>query len=273
MRVVIAGAAGSIGAVVTRGLVERGHEVVGIDRVPWDAPDGVRAVVGDVLDQRTLLEALPGADAVVHLASLPAEATLPVILESHVHTTAALLDGMVDLGIARFVYASSNHAVGSTPRTDLLPVETPPRPDSFYGVGKVAGEALGRLYVDRYGIGVVACRIGSFTDRPRTRRQLSTWLSHGDAVRMVAAAVAADGCGFAPIYGISANTRGWWDLEPGRALGYHPRDDAEAFADEVLAVPERDHDAFDGRFVGGSWAADSFGRPAFDQAGDVDSGR
>ena len=30
----------------------------------------------------------------------------------------------------------------------------------------------------------------------------------------------------AALYGISANTRAWWDLEPGRALGYEPQDDA-----------------------------------------------
>ncbi len=39
--------------------------------------------------------------------------------------------------------------------------------------------------------------------------------------------------GFAVLYGISANTRAWWDLEPGRQLGYEPLDDAEAFADRI----------------------------------------
>ena len=263
MRVVVAGAGGSIGSVVTRGLLERGHDVVGVDRAPWDAPDAARRVVGDVLDPRALRDALPGADAVVHLASLPAEASLPVILESHVHTTAALLDSMVEHGVGRFVYASSNHAVGMTPRTEGLAADTPPRPDTYYGVGKVAAEALARMHVDRDGMDVVACRIGSFTDRPRTRRHLATWLSHGDAVRMVAAAVAADGCGFASIWGISANTRAWWDLAPGRALGYDPQDDSEAYADEVLTEPETDDDVFEREFVGGSWAAESFRRPPF----------
>ena len=35
------------------------------------------------------------------------------------------------------------------------------------------------------------------------------------------------------VYGISANTRGWWDLTGARALGYAPRDDAERFAGDV----------------------------------------
>ena len=54
---------------------------------------------------------------------------------------------------------------------------------------------------------------------------------HDDAVRMFDAALTAPSPGFAVIYGISANTRAWWDLGPGRALGYDPQDDAEAFAD------------------------------------------
>ena len=88
-------------------------------------------------------------------------------------------------GVGRIVYASSNHAVGFTPREPMLPVGTPARPDSFYGLGKVAGEALCSLYHDRHGIAVACLRIGSFRERPTTRRHLSTWLSHGDAVRLV----------------------------------------------------------------------------------------
>ena len=47
---------------------------------------------------------------------------------------------------------------------------------------------------------------------------------------MVDAALTATAPGFAVLYGISANTRAWWDLEPGRRLGYEPQDDAEEFA-------------------------------------------
>jgi uronate dehydrogenase len=116
-------------------------------------------------------------DAVVHLASIPTEAPLPRILESHVVTTAALLDAMVEHGVPRIVYASSNHAVGHTPRSARLGTDARPRPDTFYGVGKVAAEAVLSLYADRYGIDAVAARIGSFLPHPETRRHLSTWLS------------------------------------------------------------------------------------------------
>ena len=151
-------------------------------------------------------------------------------------TTAALLDAMVEHEVRRIVYASSNHAVGRTPRArPASPRRRPPRPDTFYGVGKVAAEALLSLYADRYGIDAVACRIGSFQPQPETARHLSTWLSHDDCVRMVEAALTAPAPGFAVLYGISANTRAWWDLEPGRGLGYEPQDDAEEFAARIAA--------------------------------------
>ena len=264
MRVLVTGAAGAIGRVVTAGLLERGHAVVALDRVDAEAPPAAETMVADVLDTGVARSAVSSVDGVVHLASIPHEASLPDILESHVHTIAALLDVMVTTGCRRMVYASSNHAVGRAPRTELLTTSTRPRPDSFYGVGKVAAEALGSLYADRHGLDVVACRIGSFLDRPKSRRHLSTWLSHGDAVRMVEAALTTPGPGFAVLYGISANSRGWWDLAPGRALGYDPQDDAEAYAEEMLASPESDDDRLEASYVGGPFAGESFVRPAFD---------
>lgn len=274
MRVVVTGAAGAIGRVVAPGLADAGHEVVAVDRVELETPraSSVVPVVADVLDAGAMRAVLEGADAVVHLASIPHEASLPEILRSHVETTAVLLDAMVARGVGRMVFASSNHAVGRTPRTERLDVGTRPRPDTFYGVGKVSAEALGSLYADRFGIAFVACRIGSFLPRPTSRRQLSTWLSHGDAVRMVQAGLTAPDAGFAVLYGISANTRAWWDLAPGRALGYEPQDDAEAYADEIVAEPESDDDRFEGSYVGGPFAGDEFIRPALDDGRDDEPG-
>lgn len=267
MRILLTGAAGSIGTVLTGGLADAGHDVVGLDLVvpeihpvrpvAWYTvdctdPDAVAAVF-------TELDRSGGLDAVVHLAGIPGEASLPDELESHVVTTAVLLDAMVAHGVSRMVYAGSNHAVGRTPRTDRLTTAVRPRPDTFYGVAKVAAEALLSLYVDRHGIDAISCRIGSFLPRPETVRGLSTWLSPDDAVRMVDAALTTPDPGFAVLYGISANTRAWWDLEPGRALGYDPRDDAERFAHEV---PERAEDDEEAAHVGGPFVTERFYRPA-----------
>ncbi|MGA9746268.1 MAG: NAD(P)-dependent oxidoreductase, partial [Nocardioides sp.] len=214
--------------------------------------DAVEAVFADLARHG-------GIEGVVHLAGVPTEASLPEELESHVVSTAALLDAMVRHGVGRIVYASSNHAVGRTPRSALLDVDVRPRPDTFYGVAKVAAEALLSLYVDRYGLDAVALRIGSFLPQPETVRGLSTWLSHDDAVRLVHAALTAATPGFTAVYGISANTRGWWDLEPGRAIGYHPQDDAETYADQL---PERPEDDVEAGLVGGPFATEAFYRRA-----------
>lgn len=265
MKVLVTGAAGSIGRVVTVGLADRGHTVVGLDLVPQ--PDGAEGgwysvdctdadAVAAVFEEESF-------DAVVHLAGHPDEASLPDSLTSHVVTTAALLDAMVEHQVSRFVYASSNHAVGRTPRRELVGIDARPRPDTFYGVGKVAAEAVLSLYADRYGIDAVACRIGSFLERPETVRNLSTWLSHDDCVRMVDAALTATAPGFAVLYGISANTRAWWDLEPGRALGYHPQDDAEEFLASIGPGPDDQPHA---AYVGGPFATREFERPALDRS-------
>jgi uronate dehydrogenase len=267
MHVLVAGAAGSIGSVVCPGLLDRGHTVAGLDLVPEPEGFAGRWFTADCSDPdavEAVFDALPSLDAVVHLAGKPSEGTLPEELASHVVTTAVLLDAMVAHDVTRIVYASSNHAVGRTPRGDgVLATTVRPRPDTFYGVGKVAAEGLLSLYADRYGVDAVATRIGSFLAQPESRRGLATWLSHDDAVRMFDACLTAPDPGFAVIYGVSANTRGWWDLEPGRALGYHPEDDAERFAADV--PEDADRDEAEAAFVGGPMALEGLYRPALDR--------
>ncbi len=259
--VLLTGASGAIGRVLATGLTDLGHEVVGLD-----LPGRGAALEVDCTDPAAVDTAVaqvrPGA--IIHLAGIPTESSLPDALSSHVVSTGALLEAMLRYDVPRIVYASSNHAVGRTPRTERLGADVHARPDTFYGVAKVAAESLLHLYVDRHGIDAVSTRIGSFLDKPTTRRQLSTWLSPGDAVRMFDAALTAPSPGFAVVYGISANTRGWWDLEPGRALGYDPQDDAEAFAAEVEAEPESETDRAEAAYVGGSFATTEYDRPAFD---------
>jgi uronate dehydrogenase len=76
---------------------------------------------------------------------------------------------------------------------------------------------------------------------------------------MVHAALVAPAPGYTVIYGVSDNTRGWWDLGPGRALGYDPQDDAEAYAERV---PEREDDEVEAGHVGGPFVTERYYRPA-----------
>ena len=258
-RVLVTGSSGAVGSALCAGLPAAGWLVRQIDRVPPAVvPEDPRdSVVGDVFDPATLQRAIRGCSAVVHLAAVPGEASIEEIAASHLVGTAVVLDAVRQAGIKRLVFASSNHAVGFTPRTPAgaeLGSDIRPRPDTYYGVGKVAGEALCSLYADRFGISTACVRIGSFEDRPRTRRHLSTWLSPGDLVRVVDACLRAPHLTYAVLWGISANTRRWWDLAAGYELGYEPQDDAEDYAQVIRAVT-REHDPDDPEhaYVGGSF--------------------
>jgi uronate dehydrogenase len=264
MLVLVTGVAGRIAAALVPRLSGE-HTLRGLDvREPETAFPG-DLVVGDCADPAVADEAVEGVDAVVHLAGIPSEADLPRILHDHAETTAALLDAMVQHHVRRMVYASSNHAVGMTPRQPLLRTDVRPRPDTFYGVGKVAAEALLSLYADRYGIVAVAMRIGSFLPASEASRSMASWLSHDDCARMVRAALTADIEGFHVVYGISDNTDAWWDLEPGRAIGYDPHDDAARVVGEVR--PYRDDVAASGR-VGGPFTTAEYDRRPFATADD-----
>ncbi|MBO0840517.1 MAG: NAD(P)-dependent oxidoreductase [Sciscionella sp.] len=239
--VLITGAAGHIGRTLCAGLAEKGWRIRGIDLVEMPPEiDGRIADLASADSARTLAEMLDGCDALIHLAAVPEEDKWPKILTANIDATHRVLESARLAGVRRVVYASSNHATGYTPRGgDPLPANAFPRPDTFYGVSKVASEALCSLYADRHGMRVVALRIGTFAPVPPDERALATWLSPADMVALTHAALTANIDGFRIVWGISDNSRAWWSPAAGESMGYHPRDDAEKFADNVLpSTPE-----------------------------------
>ena len=258
--VLVSGASGHIGSTLRSGLRAAGWRLRLQDVEPLgEATDGEEIVEGDLFDDAVLEVAVEGVESLVHLAAIPSEATYPEIHLVNIEGTYRYFDAARRAGVRRIVFAGSNHAVGLTPRQELAPADLPPRPDTYYGVSKVFAEALGRLYVDRYGMEFVSLRIGSFLPRPLRPRHLATWLSPADTVRLVDAALRAPDVDFVTVWGISANTRGWWDHGPGRALGYEPKDDAEVFADEVIAEHGRpDMSDVTEAYVGGEYAGPDF---------------
>lgn len=231
MTVLLTGSQGSIGRSLARSLPELGWQLRHFDRRPPDRASDDPAgglVVGELTDPDVLDRAMTGVEAVVHLAGQPTEAAWPVIRESNIEGCYQLFEAARRAGVRRVVFASSNHAVGFTPRPDTgqLPADTPPRPDTLYGVSKVFGEALGRYYHDRYGLAVACLRIGTFAERPPDRRAQATWLAPDDCARLVDVCLRSPALGYALIWGISANRDRWWSLAAGAELGYQPRQDA-----------------------------------------------
>jgi uronate dehydrogenase len=234
MKVLITGAAGRIGAVLRGGLRDDVEELRLSDVVEiGDLVAPETFVAADLSDAAAVDRAVAGADAVVHLGAVPDEAPFAEIAGPNLHGPFHVFDACRRLGARRVVFASSGHATGMYPAGAPLDGSQPPRPDGIYGASKVWGEALGRMFAERFGLEVVCLRIGSFLPRPVDRRQLATWLSHGDAVRLVRAALTAPDVRFEIVYGASNNTRRWWPLTG--ALGYAPQDDAEAYAAEIEA--------------------------------------
>jgi uronate dehydrogenase len=231
-RILLTGAAGGIATVVRPVLRELAEAVVLTDHVdvPALAPSErfVRAGLEDPAPWPALAA---GCDAVLHLGAVPDEAAFDVLAGPNLHGAFHVYDAARRAGVRRVVVASTGRTTGFYPVGERLDGDTTPRPDGLYAATKAFSEALGRMYADRFGMEVVALRIGRFAERPETVRDLSTWLSHDDARRLVRAALTAPVDGYLGVYGVSANTRGWWDLPP--SLGYVPEDDAEAYADDV----------------------------------------
>ncbi|MFC0849019.1 NAD-dependent epimerase/dehydratase family protein [Streptomyces noboritoensis] len=240
--VLLTGAAGGLGTLMRGLLPAYGYDLRLLDAraIPGE-PDAITADLGD---RGALREAVRGVDAVLHLAGISLESTFDKILRANIEGTYNLYEAAREEGVARVVFASSNHAVGFTPRPQgeaplepdaLIPVDTPRRPDTFYGLSKSFGEDLAQFYWDKYGLESVSVRIGSCFMEPTSVRMLSIWMSPGDGARLFHAALTAEGVGHTVVYGSSANTRLWWDLSSARALGYEPRDDSEQYAEKLIA--------------------------------------
>ena len=78
-------------------------------------------------------------------------------------------------------------------------------------MSKVFGEALGSLYADKYGMEVFMMRIGNVNPMPIDKRRLSIWFSPRDLAQLVSIGIDHPGIKFEIVYGISGNTRAWYD--------------------------------------------------------------
>jgi uronate dehydrogenase len=239
-RVLITGAAGTVGGFLRTRLATPGRTLRLLDIVPPEpagADERVEIVTGSIGDPDVLAAACAGVDAVLHLGGLSREDTWANILAVNIAGTEQVLAAARAAGVGRVLLASSNHAAGfrvvGEDGPDGLRADTSPRPDTYYGVSKAAIEALGALYHHRFGMDVICVRIGTCFEAPWDERGLATWLSPDDCGRLVEACLTAPNPGYRIIWGVSANTRRVCSLREAEDLGYRPRDDAERFAADL----------------------------------------
>lgn len=262
MRIALTGADGRIGRAVRPALLREGHTLHSTDlraAAPLDARE--TWTCGNLLEPAVIDRVLDGAEAVVHLAGNSNEQPVADLLQNNHRALAELYEGARRHRLRRVVLASSNHAFGLHPVTRKLRLNDAYRPDTFYGLSKVWGEALARMYWEKHGIECVALRIGTFMGAPpRNRRELATWLGLDDLQQLVVKSLAAEAVGFAPVWGVSANTRAWVDLDEPNAIGYVPTQNAESFAADAMSSsgePDPVAERYQGgRFVTGDYTAD-----------------
>ncbi len=258
-RVLITGAAGGIGQRLRADLAGAYPLLRLSDRVaPAPAGPGEEVVVADLGDLSACEAICAGIDGIVHLGGQAIEADWETVLQANIVGCYNLFEAARRQGVRRIVFASTNHVIGFYPRATRIDHQVPPRPDSRYGVSKAFGEALGRFYADKHGLGVMCIRIGNFADRPLDRRRLSIWISPRDFRQLVRIGLEHPDLHYEVVYGASESDRSWWDNANAYRLGYRPEDESEPFAAEVVATEPEPTDLVAERFQGGPFCSAEF---------------
>ena len=254
-KVALSGASGNVGRILREALPKRGVDLrsAGGSRPLSPLRDGEDVMHGDLRDPAVVDRLLKGVDVLIHMAGTSVERPLPEVIENNLVALHQVYEGARRHGVRRIVFASSNHAFGMYAPEDKLKLNAAFRPDGFYGLSKVWGEAMARMYWDKHGIEGVSLRIGTTMGRPPENfRQLSTWMGDDDLVQLVMRSIEAENVGYCDVWGISANTRAYYDLSEGNAIGYAPTQNAEDWAEQILAQPNP-LDATAQKFQGGQF--------------------
>jgi nucleoside-diphosphate-sugar epimerase len=180
MRIVVTGGTGKGGKWVVRELRDAGHDVLNVDWRHDGSPHG-QCLVADLTDLGQALEALSGAEAVVHFAAIPAPEIRPVgeTFRINAMSTYNVFAAAERHRLRRVVWASSETVLG-------LPFDTPPlfapidetiepRPESSYALSKLVGETIAGQFARRTGIGFVGLRISNIMEPEDYARFPSFW--------------------------------------------------------------------------------------------------
>lgn len=256
--ILVTGAAGRLGSRVAAALAADGFALRLTDlRPPAAIPKGAEFSAADLATAGAWPALVAGCRAVLHFGGIPNETPGAAAIEAvNIRGTRHVYEA-AQLARARVVFASSNHVVGfherPAPGRPRLPADCAFRPDTHYGLSKMYGEGLARLFWDKHGVESVILRIGSCTEAPMDARMLSTWLSPRDLAALCRAAIEAPMVGCATIWGCSNNPASFWSTDDRGRLGWQPRDSAESWRATLQGTHSDDRIAE--RFQGGAFCA------------------
>src|SRR5437879_9091608 len=164
-RILMTGAAAGIGASLRKLLRPFDPDLVRSDlKAPADLGPNETFKAADLADLAQVEAICEGVDGILHFGGYSVEGPWDGILQANIIGGYNLFEAARKKGVKRVVFASSNHAVGFYPRHHRIGTDVTARPDGRYGVSKVFGEAVGELYADKNGLGVMCLRIGNFGD-------------------------------------------------------------------------------------------------------------
>ncbi|HEY1715935.1 MAG TPA: NAD(P)-dependent oxidoreductase [Solirubrobacteraceae bacterium] len=168
MRILVTGSAGHLGEGLVRVLDGTGHEVVGLDLL---ASDDTR-LVGSIADRDCVREAIAGADAVIHSATLHKPHVgshgRDDFVQTNITGTLNLLEEAVAAGVSRFLFTSTTSTFGRalTPGAGApaawITEQVQPVPRNIYGVTKTAAENLCELVWRDHGLPCLILRTSRF---------------------------------------------------------------------------------------------------------------
>jgi len=168
MKVVVTGGSGGIGHIICTDLVQHGYEVVNATRsAPKQPQPGVKFIQADTTDLGALVVAFAGADAVMHIAAIPAPMRNPaqVVFNENTTGTYNVCEACAVLGIGQVIYASSINHLGLDFRyrdftPDYFPVDEAhrTRAQDPYALSKVASEEILHGFHRRTGMRAISIR-------------------------------------------------------------------------------------------------------------------
>lgn len=235
-KLVLTGAGGRLGSYLREPLTKLATTLISTDLLDdiGKLYAGEEYVKADLSKLDEMLSLLEGADMVVHFGAIGDEAPFDDILQSNIVGAYNTWEAAYQQGVRRVVYASSIHAVGMYAKSDFIGTDVPHRPDTFYGLAKCFAEDLGSLYWDKRELESVCLRILSCA-QVTSARSLGSWLSYDDLIQLVEKSINTPTTGFAIVYGVSNNDRAPVDNANASFLGYRPIDNAEQYAERILA--------------------------------------
>ena len=171
MKIMITGGAGYVGSYLIYKLLQEKHEVFSIDDMSngdYSYLEGLiepeHIVVGDIRDAELLDNLFEDVDAVVHLAAIPGlvrcNENPEEAVSVNVYGTYQVLEAARKQGVKKVIFSSSAASYG-VPRSLPVKEDHPLNPMNLYGVTKLAGEKLMRVYYDNYNIETITLRFGN----------------------------------------------------------------------------------------------------------------